>query len=387
MKKVSILIPVQEYLNSYRGGAIARWIYHVYNGEKSDYQFDILGRTLNDEYDFQNTNSLTIISKSNHLLNALTRLPIIRTIFKPFTSSIYLKIYRKNILSSKILEIHNSIEYISKIRKLNFSGKIILHMHNDYLNKLSKESIHTLNSQINLLIFPSKALKNEFLSIHPEFTQSIEVVYNGYDPKKFFLQKEVMPKPNPIIGYVGRFDKNKNILNLLDIYSALLDRIPNLEFYLIGSGKSGGVENKYQRLVLKKIEAMNRKNGKITYLGYVHNDQLFKYYNLFDLFISLPIHTEAFGMTFVEALACKTLSIGTNLGGIPEAVGCNELLVNNPKDHSETTDKIFQILSDESLQKSLIEKTFNYVSTNFQWEVIQVKQLKVLDRLSKENQE
>lgn len=92
-------------------------------------------------------------------------------------------------------------------------------------------------------------------------------------------------------------------------------------------------------------------------------------------------------MTFVEALACKTLSIGTNLGGIPEAVGCNELLVNNPKDHSETTDKIFQILSDESLQKSLIEKTFNYVSTNFQWEVIQVKQLKVLDRLSKENQE
>ncbi|MDD3591555.1 MAG: glycosyltransferase family 4 protein [Sulfurovum sp.] len=387
MKKVSILIPLQEYLNSYRGGAIARWIYHVYNAQTPDYQFDILGRTLNDNHDFKNADSLTIVSKYNHLLNALTRLPIIRTIFKPFVSSIYLKIYRKNMLSSEMLEIHNSIEYISKIRKLNFSGKIILHMHNDYLNKLSKESIHTLNSQINLLIFPSKALKNEFLSIHPEFTKAIEVVYNGYDPKKFFPQKEVMPKSNPIIGYIGRFDKNKNILNLLDIYSALLDRIPNLEFYLIGSGKSGGVENKYQRLVLQKIEAMNRKDGKIIYLGYVHNDQLFKYYNLFDLFISLPVHTEAFGMTFVEALACQTLSIGTNLGGIPEAVGCNELLVNNPKDHREVIDKIMKILSDEILYQSLVKKTFHYVSINFQWKSIQTKQLKVLDQVSQEKQE
>ena len=199
------------------------------------------------------------------------------------------------------------------------------------------------------------------------------------------LFRSGMPKSNPIVGYVGRFDKNKNILNLLDIYSILLDKIPNLEFYLIGSGKSGGVENKYQRLVLKKIETINRQNGKITYLGYVHNDQLCKYYNLFDLFISLPIHTEAFGMTFVEALACKTLSIGTNLGGIPEAIGCNELLVNNPRDHLEVTDKIFQILSDESLQKSLIEKTFNFVSTKFQWKAIQTEQFKVLDFLIKES--
>lgn len=382
MKKVSILIPVQEYLNSYRGGAIARWIYHVYNGEKSDYQFDILGRTLNDNHDFKNTDSLTIVSKYNNLLNALTRLPIIRTLFKPFISSIYLKIYKKNILSSEILEIHNSIEYISKIRNLKFSGKIILHMHNDYLNKLSKESIDTLNSQINLLIFPSEALKNEFLSIHPEFIEPVEVVYNGYDPKKFFPQKEGRTKSNPVIGYVGRFDKNKNILNLLDIYSALLDKMPNLEFYLIGSGKSGGVENRYQRLVLKKIERMNRQNGKIIHLGYLHNDQLREYYNLFDLFISLPVHTEAFGMTFVEALACKTPCIGTNLGGIPEAIGCNELLVNNPKDHSEATDKIFQILSDESLQKILIEKTFHYVSTNFQWDAVRRMQFKVLDILS-----
>lgn len=387
MIKVSILIPVQEYLNSYRGGAIARWAYHAYNYEKPDYQFDILGRTLNDNHDFKSIDSLTIISKYNHLLNVLTRLPIIRTIFKPFISLIYLKIYRKNILASEILEIHNSIEYIAKIRKLHFAGKIILHMHNDYLNKLSKESIHTLNSQINLLIFPSEAFKNEFLSIHPEFTKPVEVVYNGYDPKKFFPQKEGIPKANPVIGYVGRFDKNKNILNLLDIYSALLDKMPNLEFYLIGSGKSGGVENKYQRLVLKKIETMNRQNGKITYLGYVHNDQLCKYYNLFDLFISLPVHTEAFGMTFVEALACKTLSIGTNLGGIPEAIGFNELLVNNPKDHMEVVDKTIKILSDETLYQSLVEKTFNYVSTNFQWEAIQVKQLKVLDQVSQGNQE
>lgn len=385
MKKVSILIPVQEYLNSYRGGAIARWIAHVYNGQTSDYQFNILGRTLNDEHDYKNINSLNIVSKYNQLLNLLTKTPIIRIFCKPLVSSIYLKIYRKNILTSDILEIHNSVEYIAKIRKLKFFGKIILHMHNDYLNKLSTESINTLNSQISLLIFPSKALKIEFLALHPEFKKPIEVVYNGYDPKKFFPQKEGIPKPNPVIGYVGRFDKNKNILNLLDIYSALLDKIPNLEFYLIGSGKSGGVQNKYQRLVLKKIEKINSQNGHIIYLGYVHNDQLIKYYNLFDLFISLPIYTEAFGMTFVEALACKTIAIGTDIGGIPEAIGTSRLLVNDPRDYLEVIDKVIQILSDELLQESLKEETFKYVTSKFKWEVIQAEQFKILEQLYDDN--
>lgn len=378
MTKVSILIPFREHLNSYRGGAIARWIWHVYTCKKSDYHFDILGRIINDEYDFQSADSLTIISKCNHLLDILTQSPIIRTILKPHITSIYLKIYKKNILASDILEIHNSIEYVSKIRDLKFSGKIILHMHNDYLNKLSKESLTTLSNQVDLLILPSKALKNEFLSIHPEFTQSIEVVHNGYDPKSFFPQKEIALKPNPTIGYVGRFDKNKNILNLLDIYTVLLEKIPNLEFYLIGSGKSGGIKNRYQRLVLKKIDRINSQNGNIKYLGYIHNDQLNKYYNLFDLFISLPVDSEAFGMTFVEALACKTLCIGTNLGGIPEAIGCTELLVNNPRDHTEVIEKILQILSDKSLQKSLVEKAFKYVSTRFQWEAIRAEQFKIL---------
>lgn len=386
MKKVSILIPIQEYLNSYRGGAIARWIYHVYNSEKTNYKFYILGRTLNDEHDFKDINSLDIISKYNYLLKIVTKTPIIRTLFKPFISSIYLKVYINNILDSEILEIHNSVEYISKIRRSKFTGKIILHMHNDYLHKLSKESINKLNFQVDLLIFPSEALKREFLTIHPDFTKPIKVVYNGYDPKKFFPQKEVVFKPNSIIGYVGRFDKNKNILNLLDVYSALLDRIPNLEFYIIGSGKSGGISNKYQRLVMKKIDTINKHKGHIIYLGYVHNDELVKYYNLFDLFISLPVNTEAFGMTFVEALACKTLAIGTNLGGIPEAIGSKELLVSNPLDHSETTSKLVHILSDKSLQKLLREKTFDYVSKKFKWEVIQVDQFKVIEQLDKMDQ-
>jgi glycosyltransferase involved in cell wall biosynthesis len=383
LSKVSILVPVQEYINSYRGGAIARWIYHVYNSKKSEHRFYVLGRILNNEHDFKDINALKVVTKYNALLNILTRIPIVRTLFKPFISTIYLNIYLKSILSSDILEIHNSVEYISKIRGLKFSGKIILHMHNDYLNKLSPRDIEQLSSQISVLIFPSQALKNEFLSIHSSFSKPIEVVYNGYDPKKFYPKESVAPKPNPIIGYVGRFDKNKNILNLLDIYSELLKRIPNLEFYLIGSGKSGGVQNKYQRSVLKKVDQINRENGAIKYVGYVHNDELVEYYNLFDLFLSLPVHSEAFGMTFVEALACKTLAIGTDLGGIPEAIGYNELLVKDPKDHMKVADKIAQILLDESLKETLKEKTFHHVSTKFQWEAIQTKQFKIFDFLSR----
>ena len=69
LSKVSILVPVQEYLNRYRGGAIARWIYHVYSSKKSKYTFHILGRILNNEHDFKDINALKVVTKYNSLLN------------------------------------------------------------------------------------------------------------------------------------------------------------------------------------------------------------------------------------------------------------------------------------------------------------------------------
>lgn len=378
MKTIAVLIPIQEYLNSFKGGAIARWVYEVYSFENNNYQFNILGRVLDDNYDYEDVNSLRIKSKFNHLFNFLTKTPIIRNIFKPFISSIYIKAYKKEILANQILEIHNSVEYINKIRKMNYKGKIILHMHNDYLNHISEKLLRALNSQVDLIIFPSNALRTEFKTLHPNFSKPVEVVYNGFDPKKFFLQENKSLNKNPIIGYIGRFDKNKNILNLLDIYSLLLEKIPKLEFYLIGSGKSGGLKNKYQKKVLKKIDKINSKNGNIKYLGYVHNYELINYYNLFDLFISLPTQSEAFGMTFVESLACKTLVLGTNLGGIPEAIGSKELLINNPLNHNEVINKILDILDNEKSKKELKEKTFSYVLDNFTWEEISKRQFKLL---------
>ncbi|UFH58845.1 glycosyltransferase family 4 protein [Sulfurovum mangrovi] len=385
MKKLSILIPQHEFLNRYKGGAIARWIDDVYRHTQSRYKFYILGRTLNNQDDFKSHgSSYNIVSKYNGLMKILTNVPVLRHIMKPFISSIYLKIYKKNILDSEMLEVHNAFEYVSKIKKFNFSGKIILHMHNNYLEKQSQKTIDTLNSQIDLLFFPSQALKNDFLSIHPSFTKPIKVSHCGYDPKKFFPKQELVNKPNPIIGYIGRFDSNKNILNLLDIYIALLDKIPNLEFYLIGSGKSGGIGNKYQKRVMKKVATINQQNGKITYLGYIHNDELADYYNLFDIFLSLPVETEAGATTFVEALACKTICIGSKIGGIPEVIGNNELVVNNPRDHTEVVDKIVGVLSDKALQESLKEKTFEHISANFQWKTIREKKIKDFDLLVEE---
>lgn len=381
MKKITILIPQQEFLNSYRGGAVAKWIDDVYGLPQSKYKFYILGRILKQKYDFKNNNFSSIVSRYNGLMNIITKTPVIRHLAKPFVSSIYVKIYKNDILDSEVLEVHNSFEYIAKIRKYGFTGKIILHMHNNYLEGQNKKTVTMLDSQIDLLIFPSNALKKDFLSNHPYFAKMIRIIPGGYNPQKFFPKEKSYDMSKPIIGYIGRFDSNKNILNLLDIYVTLLKKIPTLEFYLIGSGKSGGVQNKYQKLVLEKVDYINRKNGKITYLGYVHNDELVNYYNMFDIFVSLPVKTEALGMTFIEALACKTISIGTNLGGIPEAIGSKALLIDDPKNHDEVTERIFHILSDVSLQQALREETFDYVSLNFQWQVIQKKQLKALDFL------
>jgi phosphatidylinositol alpha-1,6-mannosyltransferase len=73
---------------------------------------------------------------------------------------------------------------------------------------------------------------------------------------------------------------------------------------------------------------------------------------------------EGFGISFIEAQLVGLPVIGSNIGGIPEAVGDAGILVQDPTNPEEIASSIRQILTDKdlytNLQKNALSRVKNF---------------------------
>ncbi|MGN6181329.1 MAG: glycosyltransferase, partial [Mucilaginibacter sp.] len=85
------------------------------------------------------------------------------------------------------------------------------------------------------------------------------------------------------------------------------------------------------------------------------------------LFITTPWY-EPFGITPLEAMACGTPVIGSNVGGIKYSVvdGVTGALV-APDQPEELADKVAELLSNKAKLKTLGKQAIKHVNSNFTW--------------------
>ena len=117
-------------------------------------------------------------------------------------------------------------------------------------------------------------------------------------------------------------------------------------------------------LIAYSIEAA--KNSKyIEYLGFITNRDLAKVYNLATCFI-YPSFYEGFGIPSLEAQACGTPVIVSNIASLPEVCGDSALYC-NPYDINDIKEKIELLIENENLRQELIQKGFENIK-RFSWE-------------------
>lgn len=200
---------------------------------------------------------------------------------------------------------------------------------------------------------------------YPE--NKISIVYPAVDHDIYYVKRdrEIIKKlgildTQKVILYVGSEQPRKNVPFLLEAVSQLKKRIPEIKLLKIGAPQVPGAREK----LLELIETLGLQE-EVIFVGYVSENDITKYYNAADLFV-YPSLYEGFGMPPLEAMACGTPVVTSNITSLPEVVADSAITI-DPHDVDAFVDAMYNVLTDEKLREAMISKGLKRAQL-FNWE-------------------
>jgi len=251
---------------------------------------------------------------------------------------------------------------------------MILQVHNPLENDTEKKLICELHSDKILCV--SRWVASQ-VKEHATEKNKVGVLYNGIDTRKFRPNlstdqlrktigvdesKKIIIAPSRFVRRSGVFHERKNLILLLESLTLLKKKRD--DFVVAFTGKDEVAKDK-----IKKA-AIEQGLGENTVFAPVGFDEMPSLYNLSDIVV-LPSTDEAFGMVYIEGMACEKPVIGCRSGGVPEVIedGKTGFLVDE-KNPSMLAEKISELLDDEGKRKRFGEAGRKRVTEKFSMDVI-----------------
>ncbi len=177
----------------------------------------------------------------------------------------------------------------------------------------------------------------------------------------------------PFILYVGGLNPRKNVPELIYAFAKIYRDLPDGQQLVILGG-----EGRHLTQLKLLVEALDLKD-EVRFPGFVGTEELPSFYNGADLFV-YPSLYEGFGLPPIEAMACGTPVITSNVSSLPEVVGEAALTV-NPRDTLQLAETILKTLKNGDLRQTMIEKGFRQCR-QYQWSSIAARILSVYRKVA-----
>lgn len=198
-----------------------------------------------------------------------------------------------------------------------------------------------------------------------------------YFPQNKSLCREFVSKKyginNKFILYVGGFSPRKNIKGLIQAFSLIKHKLKE-PFNLVILGKKGRSYYDYRDTAYE----LGLKDD-VIFTGYVPVEELPLFYNAAHIFC-YPSFYEGFGLPPLEAMACGTPTIASNITSIPEVLGDDAVYI-NPQDVHDISDKLLSLIEDEALRLQISFKGLRR-SSMYSWKRTAVETIQVLTKLA-----
>lgn len=182
----------------------------------------------------------------------------------------------------------------------------------------------------------------------------------------------------PFLLYVGRTNPQKNIPRLVEAFAVLRGELrqhpsyDSLRLIIIGDEIS-------KNSALRHAVIQSRVEDAVRFLGFVPIETLRAFYQAASAFV-FPSLYEGFGLPPLEAMACGTPVVCSNVTSLPEVVGDAALIV-NPENVFDIARGMKEVLLDDELRQRLIARGLEQ-GHKFNWERTAAQVLKTYDEIA-----
>ena len=242
------------------------------------------------------------------------------------------------------------------------------------------EAEQMIVKQVQAIISPSENESRYLESLYEADPQKIHTISPGVDTTLFHMMsqqkaREVVGanKDHKLIMFVGRIEPVKGLDVLLYAMKIMIQKNPDVKVCLWLVGQNADRKAEVEKLN-QLIHILNLHN-EVTFVPQQPQERLPFYYNAADVIV-MPSHYESFGLSALEAIACGTPVITTNVMGISTLITdhCNNLIstANNP------------LLLAEQMEHILIQHTERDLIPNvsaFDWKFVGEKVAAVIHLL------
>ncbi len=233
---------------------------------------------------------------------------------------------------------------------------------------------------VKKIITISEATKKDIIRFYHVDKSKITVAYPGYDKEIFHSAvgqrsiDEIKQKYN-IAGdyalYVGTIQPRKNLIRLIEAFQ----KIDNLKLIIVGKTKGLGRQGWMYEEILARSAQLGIED-KVIFTGFAPTEDLPVLMSGAKVFV-WPSLWEGFGMPPVEAMACGTPVITSNVSSLPEAVGNAGILV-DPKSVEQIEQSIRVLAFDVKFRKRKSKEALTQAA-KFSWEKMARTVLKTLE--------
>ncbi|MFQ5614021.1 MAG: glycosyltransferase [Anaerolineae bacterium] len=220
--------------------------------------------------------------------------------------------------------------------------------------------------------------KGQMAGLYGADPAKISIVPPGVDLERFRPRPRAeartkigTPPDHQMILFAGRIQPLKGIDTLIQAMALVMERRPELHHHicLCIIGGDPDLDSTYEHSELKRLHSLKESLGigdLVTFLGAKDQDTLVHYYTAASVVV-VPSHYESFGMVALEAMACGTPVIASDVGGLSYNVkdGFNGYLVPNGNPVA-LADKIALLLEHRSLRDELGQQAHRWAE-RFSW--------------------
>lgn len=219
-------------------------------------------------------------------------------------------------------------------------------------------------------------------------TRKIVIIPPGVDISRFYPippdeAKEAIGVPpcESMLLYVGRIEPLKGIDVLIEALAVLQAENTTVCLVVIGGDPENGEQAPNEEM--ERLQSMCRQAGLkdlVTFLGKRSQDSLPYYYSAAEAVV-VPSHYESFGMVALEAMACGTPVVASQVGGLAFLVQDGVTGYTVPVDDPQAlAHRLLDLLQDHELRSRLGAQAL-VVAHQYAWEKIATRMIQLYRKL------